>query len=667
MTFINPTALWGLLALSVPILVHLFHFRRYTTVYFSDVRLLSQMEEQRSTRSNLKRLLLLFLRMAAIFLVVMAFAQPVFNQDRLLIDDVNRHEILLVDNSVSMFEGEASAYDQVVNQLTDYLEKSSSDQLFQLLHHGVSFDPNLWYGKDSALTLLRSIQPVPFSKPLDEYVQEFLPFNDSLDLSVKILTDGQRNFLDTFKGIDSLSVELIVQDRGMDAVDAATIDSVWWVHRPTVDNGLGSLAFALQIHRDDVASEAVMRYGSVTLDSMFIPMDTLGVYVDTLQIEVTDTGWLSLTFALRNDVNQYNNSIPLGIYLPEVIDVLVVSDAPSPMSIKAFQSSSDFVADEMLLPSFMTKNPSHYLEYEVVVFESVKAFSPDVIEQIVALRNKGLRLIILPHTVFDIESYADAFLQWDIPLSDPYSYRGKVNELNAAHYLLEGVLKGEPIRSRFPEVYEGLSWRSTDIERTTPIYSTLRGEAVLYACQSTKGASYVYTSSINSEASNLLEDPLFAPMLYRMAMVDASIFPSYVRLDYDAKCIVPNTMAGDESPVEFRTLTKTWIPRQAKSTNGLVCSMDGVDQGHLSGYQSASKRFVLGCALSRAEADSSFWTRNELAKWVASPGITLRSGEEMVKRSESSNHESALWRWILLIVLFSLLGETLIVRLFSRS
>ena len=120
MTFINPTALWGLLALSVPILVHLFHFRRYTTVYFSDVRLLSQMEEQRSTRSNLKRLLLLFLRMAAIFLVVMAFAQPVFNQDRLLIDDANRHEVLLVDNSLSMFEGEASAYDQVVNQLTDY-------------------------------------------------------------------------------------------------------------------------------------------------------------------------------------------------------------------------------------------------------------------------------------------------------------------------------------------------------------------------------------------------------------------------------------------------------------------------------------------------------------------------------------------------------------------
>ena len=42
---------------------------------------------------------------------------------------------------------------------------------------------------------------------------------------------------------------------------------------------------------------------------------------------------------------------------------------------------------------------------------------------------------------------------------------------------------------------------------------------------------------MDKEASNLMEDPLFAPLLYRMAMVDASDFPAYKRLDYPAKCI----------------------------------------------------------------------------------------------------------------------------------
>ncbi|MEC8757340.1 MAG: BatA domain-containing protein [Bacteroidota bacterium] len=667
MTFINPTALWGLLALSVPILVHLFHFRRYTTVYFSDVRLLSQMEEQRSTKSNLKRLLLLFLRMAAIFFVVMAFAQPVFDEDNPLVDDIARHEILWIDNSLSMYDGEASSYDQTVKELTTYLNNSSGDQRFQVLGHEEVFDPNLWYGKDSALSLLRSMEPVPFARSLNDRWQEILPFRDSLDLSIKIFTDGQRNFLDTIPGIDSLPVDLFIQESSKSSEDAATIDSVWWVDRPTVDNRSGSLAFALQIHQEDIASQVVLSYGSVTLDSLYIPMDTIGLFMDTLEIEVRDTGWLSFTFALRNDPNQYNNSIPLGIYLPELIDILVVSEDPFPKSIKALKSVSDFTIGQTNLSGFMAQNSSFYADYEVIILESVKAFTQAQIDQIAKLRNKGLRLIILPSASLDAASYDDAFAQWDIPLEDTYPYRGKVNELNTSHYLLDGVLRGKAVRSRFPEVYDGLTWRSTSAQRTTPIYTTLKGDVLLFSCQSAKGASYVFTSSMDKKSSNLMEDPLFAPLLYRMAMVDASDFPAYKRLDYQAKFILPNTMVDAESPVEFRTLTKTWIPRQSKSNDGLVCAMDGVAPGHLLGYQNSSKRFVMGCALSRAEADSSFWTVDELSSWLASSSVTLRSEEDMIQHNESSDYGNGLWRWILLIVLVSLLGETLIVRLFSRS
>ena len=636
-------------------------------MYFSDVRLLSQMEEQRSTKSNLKRLLLLFLRMTAIFFVVMAFAQPVFDEDNPLVDDIALHEILWIDNSLSMYDGEASLYDQTVEDLTAYINKSSGDQRFQLLGHEEVFDANLWYGKDSAISLLRSMEPVPFARSLNDRWKEILPFRDSLDLSIKIFTDGQRNFLDIIPKIDSLPVDLFIQESSLSSEDAATIDSVWWVDRPTVDHRSGSLAFALQIHQGDIASQVALSYGSVTLDSLFIPMDTMGLFMDTLEIELRDTGWLSLTFALRNDPNQYNNSIPLGIYLPELIDILVVSEDPFPKSIKALKSVSDFTIGQTSLVGFMAKNSSFYADYEVIILESVKAFTQAQIDQIGNLRNKGLRLIILPSASMDAASYEDAFAQWDIPLEDAYPYRGKVNELNTSHSLLDGVLRGKAVRSRFPEVYDGLTWRSTSALRTTPIYTTLKGDVLLYSCQSAKGASYVFTSSIDKKSSNLMEDPLFAPLLYRMAMVDASDFPAYKRLEYQAKFSLPNTMVDAESPVEFRTLTKAWIPRQSKSNDGLVFAMDGVVPGHLLGYQNSSKRFVMGCALSRAEADSSFWTVDELSSWLASSSVTLRSGEDMIKRIESSDHGDGLWRWILLIVLVSLLGETLIVRLFSRS
>ena len=92
--------------------------------------------------------------MASIFFVVLAFAQPVLDEEKSLVDDIARHEILLIDNSLSMYDGEASSYEQTVKDLTAYINNSSGDKRFQLLGHQGIFDPNFWYGKDSVLSLL---------------------------------------------------------------------------------------------------------------------------------------------------------------------------------------------------------------------------------------------------------------------------------------------------------------------------------------------------------------------------------------------------------------------------------------------------------------------------------------------------------------------------------
>ena len=65
-------------------------------MYFSDVRLLSQMEECASPR-GIQRSSVVTLEMVAIFFVAAgAFAQPVFDEDNPLVDDIARHEILWI-------------------------------------------------------------------------------------------------------------------------------------------------------------------------------------------------------------------------------------------------------------------------------------------------------------------------------------------------------------------------------------------------------------------------------------------------------------------------------------------------------------------------------------------------------------------------------------------
>src|SRR2546421_336643 len=76
MRFINPAFLFALSAIAVPVIIHLFNFRRYKKVYFSNVKFLKEVKQETQSKSKLKHLLVLFCRIMAVALLVLAFAQP---------------------------------------------------------------------------------------------------------------------------------------------------------------------------------------------------------------------------------------------------------------------------------------------------------------------------------------------------------------------------------------------------------------------------------------------------------------------------------------------------------------------------------------------------------------------------------------------------------------
>src|SRR5215510_4953280 len=76
MSFVYPGFLFALFAVAIPILVHLFNFRRFKKVYFTNVRFLREIRQDTRNRSRLKHLLILASRILAVIFLVLAFAQP---------------------------------------------------------------------------------------------------------------------------------------------------------------------------------------------------------------------------------------------------------------------------------------------------------------------------------------------------------------------------------------------------------------------------------------------------------------------------------------------------------------------------------------------------------------------------------------------------------------
>jgi len=103
MSFLFPYILWGLLAVSIPLIIHLFNFRKFRKVYFTNVRFLEELKQHTRKQSKLRHLLVMISRMLAIASLVMAFAQPYIPHKNTTSrpDSVNQVNIY-IDNSFSM-------------------------------------------------------------------------------------------------------------------------------------------------------------------------------------------------------------------------------------------------------------------------------------------------------------------------------------------------------------------------------------------------------------------------------------------------------------------------------------------------------------------------------------------------------------------------------------
>lgn len=100
--FVYPEFLFALSLLAIPVIIHLFNFRRYKKIFFTNVRFLKEVTEETTSRSKIKHWLVLLSRLLAVTFLVMAFSQPYLPKQLNTKISNNRAISIFVDNSYSM-------------------------------------------------------------------------------------------------------------------------------------------------------------------------------------------------------------------------------------------------------------------------------------------------------------------------------------------------------------------------------------------------------------------------------------------------------------------------------------------------------------------------------------------------------------------------------------
>lgn len=105
MEFLNAVLLAGMAAVTVPIVIHLFHKSRFRVVPWGAMHLLEAVLRKNTRRLRLEQLILLLLRCAIPVFLAICMARPVLTGLEPLLGDEKSSTVLVLDNSYSMEAG----------------------------------------------------------------------------------------------------------------------------------------------------------------------------------------------------------------------------------------------------------------------------------------------------------------------------------------------------------------------------------------------------------------------------------------------------------------------------------------------------------------------------------------------------------------------------------
>ncbi|MEO0332248.1 MAG: BatA domain-containing protein, partial [Bacteroidota bacterium] len=177
MSFVYPSFLWGLLALAIPIIIHLFNFRRTKKIYFSNNQFLKNVKETTTSKLKVKHLLILLARLAFITFLVLTFAQPYLsdkNDEETGLGD-NPLVYLYLDNSLSMSSELASGVrgiDQGVSFVDEIAAYYPRNTQYKLLTNGFGSFSRVPKSSEELTDLVTNVSLTGVSRSMDEVLQK---------------------------------------------------------------------------------------------------------------------------------------------------------------------------------------------------------------------------------------------------------------------------------------------------------------------------------------------------------------------------------------------------------------------------------------------------------------------------------------------------------------
>ncbi len=690
MEFLYPNILYGLLAVAIPILVHLFNFRRYRKVYFSNVQMLQSIHKKTKKQSELKHLIILLTRILVIIAVVLAFAQPIIpNKQSNIAKQEHQYVSIYLDNSFSMTHiGESGTLlNEAQNMALSILDSYQNSDYFHLITNDMFGHHHRWFNKMEMTQNMMEVQAVHIQQSLHDVLQresmlrkqnQQIPANKKAVLY--LLSDFQKNieFSPKMAADTNLLVRMIPLQNN--PVNNISIDSLWFEY-PV------QLPHTVSVVHIKVSNNGTEKQTNIPL-RLFIDKEQKSVV--SVDLEANKSQIFELSFTNKTK-GEFQGHVELDDY-PIIFDdrfyfTFRVRDLFKASMI--YQQNPNtylnhlFNHDSLIQWAMYPLNAVNYQEMnqqDLIILNELEELNSGLQKKLNQFLEKGGQVLIIPPDGDHIDDINNWLKEINAPIYsslDTVAIRMNKIDKQLAFYdrVFEKQLKKSsdnqkidlPLIKKYFPVLTGPG--------SNKLLITQGGNTLLASSEIGLGKLFQLAMPLSVEYSQLPEHALFVAIFYQMVIQSQDQKSLYETIGSGKAIDITLSKQTDDATDEILHIKKgeiDWIPeiKRINKNEFLLLNMQWPEEGIYDIEFQKQRIERLAINFNRDESNFSIWSHDELMKQIVDFNllnfqILNTSTQKVSSQIIQLDHGISLWKWFVVLAILFIFAETIILRLWK--
>jgi hypothetical protein len=679
--FLHPYALFGLLAISIPVIIHLFNFRRYKKLYFTNLKFLRNLKNETQKQQKLRHLLVLISRILAITFIVLAFSRPYIpgpgGEQQASVRNID----IYIDNSMSMQSAMngTSLLEIAKSKAREIIEAYGTSDRFRILTNDFEGKHQRYYNRDEILRLISEVEISSMYRELPK-VYDRMALAEYEDEDARrhqyYVSDFQRSsYAGGISEADSAKllfyIPLLDESPGNVYIDSCWF-SVPYHHIGQQQSVYARITNASSVDLEVIPVRLYVDGVQAAIGSVDIPAG--GSSEISLPINNRTAGWHTAEISIEDHPITWDDNFFLSWTVLESIPVMLVSDQDA-----AFYFSGILGEDSIFRYDYSGVNSLNYSLFSqnnLIILHHVPQLSSGLIRELQEFVGSGGSLFIVPPENTDLASYNRLLSAVEIGQLTAFDTTAlKVTGLDATHAFFRDVFEDIPenldlpvVNGHFPLISDRTTYREV-------ILDLQNGDPYLLFSNHRKGKAYLLTSPLGDQYGNLARHALWVPVMYRMALTSRGEDKAYYTIGKDELVETEMDAIPGEQPYRIRSKGQdySFIPAYNRSGEYVDLMMFGMlsAAGH---YEFGSdEEFIMGFSFNfdRLESQPDVFNAAELRETISAEGIKNiyvvdSAGEQGDMDIVQMSQGISLWKLCIWLALFFILLEILLLRLFRK-